>query len=64
VRRELGLIQLSNPSFDKAEPNPSYIKGYLPGVRENGGQYTHAVIWAVMAFAAQATPSGPGTAST
>jgi cellobiose phosphorylase len=53
VHRELGLIQLLNPPFDSSALNPGYIKGYLPGVRENGGQYTHAAIWAVMAFAAQ-----------
>jgi len=40
-----------NPPFDKGDLNPGYIKGYLPGVRENGGQYTHAAIWAAMAFA-------------
>jgi cellobiose phosphorylase len=45
------LIQLLDPPFDKSEPNPGYIKGYLPGVRENGGQYTHAAVWAAMAFA-------------
>jgi cellobiose phosphorylase len=53
VRRELGLIQLLTPPFDKSALNPGYIKGYLPGVRENGGQYTHAAIWATMAFAAE-----------
>jgi cellobiose phosphorylase len=52
VRREDGLIQLLAPPFDKSELNPGYIKGYVPGVRENGGQYTHAAIWAAMAFAA------------
>jgi len=51
VRREHGLIQLLDPPFDKAALNPGYIKGYVPGVRENGGQYTHAAIWAAMAFA-------------
>ena len=51
VRREAGLIQLLDPPFDKSSLNPGYIKGYVPGVRENGGQYTHAAIWAVMAFA-------------
>jgi len=51
VRREHGLIQLLDPPFDKSTLNPGYIKGYVPGVRENGGQYTHAAIWAVMAFA-------------
>ena len=53
VRKEEGLIQLFNPPFDKSDLNPGYIKGYVPGVRENGGQYTHAAIWLVMAFAAQ-----------
>ena len=51
VRREHGLIQLLDPPFDKSALNPGYIKGYVPGVRENGGQYTHAAIWATMAFA-------------
>jgi cellobiose phosphorylase len=52
VREEDGIIQLFNPPFDKSDLNPGYIKGYVPGVRENGGQYTHAAIWLVMAFAA------------
>ncbi|SPF45218.1 Protein NdvB (fragment) [Syntrophobacter sp. SbD1] len=51
VRREHGLVQLLEPPFDKSALNPGYIKGYVPGVRENGGQYTHAAIWAAMAFA-------------
>ncbi len=51
VNREYGLIQLLDPPFDKSALNPGYIKGYVPGVRENGGQYTHAAIWAAMAFA-------------
>lgn len=51
VRRDLGLIQLLDPPFDKSILNPGYIKGYVPGVRENGGQYTHAAIWMVMASA-------------
>ena len=51
VRRNHGLIQLLDPPFDKSDSNPGYIKGYVPGVRENGGQYTHAAIWAAMAFA-------------
>ena len=46
------MIQLFDPPFDKSALNPGYIKGYVPGVRENGGQYTHAAIWLVMAFAA------------
>ncbi|KAF0101517.1 MAG: carbohydrate binding:glycosyltransferase 36:glycosyltransferase 36 associated [bacterium] len=53
VRRESGLVQLLDPPFDKTDLDPGYIKGYVPGVRENGGQYTHAAIWAAMAFAAQ-----------
>lgn len=51
VRRDAGLIQLLTPPFDKSSLEPGYIKGYVPGVRENGGQYTHAAIWATMAFA-------------
>jgi len=51
VRRDLHLIQLLDPPFDKNGPNPGYIKGYVPGVRENGGQYSHAAIWSLMAFA-------------
>jgi cellobiose phosphorylase len=52
VRRDQALIQLLDPPFDKSAMNPGYIKGYVPGVRENGGQYTHGAIWAAMAFAA------------
>lgn len=52
VRRDAKLIQLLDPPFDKSTLNPGYIKGYVPGVRENGGQYTHSAIWTVMAFAA------------
>jgi cyclic beta-1,2-glucan synthetase len=52
VRRDLGIIALLDPPFDAAPTNPGYIKGYVPGVRENGGQYTHAAVWAAMAFAA------------
>ncbi len=52
VRRDHKLIQLLDPPFDKSDLNPGYIKGYVPGVRENGGQYTHGAIWAAMAFAA------------
>jgi len=51
VHREAGLVQLLDPPFDDPDPNPGYIAGYVPGVRENGGQYTHAAIWAAMAFA-------------
>jgi cellobiose phosphorylase len=52
VRRQAGLIQLLDPPFDKSPVDPGYIRGYVPGVRENGGQYTHGAIWAAMAFAA------------
>lgn len=51
VRRDAGLVQLLDPPFDSSALDPGYIKGYVPGVRENGGQYTHAAIWATMAFA-------------
>ncbi|ANB03777.1 GH36-type glycosyl hydrolase domain-containing protein [Ectothiorhodospira sp. BSL-9] len=51
VSRDDGLIRLLDPPFDQSELEPGYIKGYVPGVRENGGQYTHAAIWTTMAFA-------------
>jgi len=51
VFREDGLIKLLTPPFDKGDMEPGYIKGYLPGVRENGGQYTHAAAWVIIAFA-------------
>jgi len=49
--RENGLFKLFTPPFDLIDKNPGYIKGYIPGVRENGGQYTHAAIWSVLAYA-------------
>ncbi len=52
VNRQDGLIRLLMPSFDQMPRDPGYIKGYVPGVRENGGQYTHAAVWTVLAFAA------------
>ena len=52
VRKDAGLIQLLDPPFDSSSLNPGYIKGYVPGVRENGGQYTHAAVWFVMALMA------------
>jgi cyclic beta-1,2-glucan synthetase len=51
VRSEAKLIQLLDPPFDHSVPSPGYIQGYVPGIRENGGQYTHAAIWVVMARA-------------
>ncbi|MCA9134554.1 MAG: cyclic beta 1-2 glucan synthetase, partial [Planctomycetales bacterium] len=52
VRDAQRLILLLDPPFDKSTPSPGYIQGYLPGVRENGGQYTHSALWTVMAQAA------------
>ncbi|HET7009878.1 MAG TPA: glycosyl transferase family 36, partial [Anaerolineales bacterium] len=51
VRPHTGLVLLFDPPFDKMEPTPGYIRGYPPGVRENGGQYTHAAMWLAMALA-------------
>ena len=51
VREDEGLVLLFEPPFDRSEPSPGYIKGYPPGVRENGGQYTHAALWMAMAMA-------------
>jgi cyclic beta-1,2-glucan synthetase len=51
IRRGDGLIILFTPPFDKSQLDPGYVKGYVPGVRENGGQYTHAALWTVIAFA-------------
>ncbi|MFT4094137.1 MAG: glucoamylase family protein [Niabella sp.] len=51
IDRKNGIIKLLTPAFDKSDLYPGYIKGYVPGVRENGGQYTHAAIWTMMAFA-------------
>ncbi len=51
VREQDGIILLLTPPFDKMTPSPGYIQGYVPGVRENGGQYTHAALWTVLAHA-------------
>ena len=51
ITREDGVIKLLAPPFDTSEMEPGYIKGYSPGVRENGGQYTHAAAWVIIAFA-------------
>jgi cyclic beta-1,2-glucan synthetase len=51
VREDEGLVLLLTPPFDRSEPSPGYIQGYPPGVRENGGQYTHAALWFAMAWA-------------
>lgn len=51
VRKDIGLVLLFDPPFNRMEPTPGYIRGYPPGVRENGGQYTHAAVWLAMALA-------------
>ncbi len=51
VNKEEGLVKLLTPPFDNSELEPGYIKSYVPGVRENGGQYTHAAAWVIIAFA-------------
>lgn len=51
IRRNEGLVLLFTPPFDNSDQKPGYIKGYVPGVRENGGQYTHAAAWVIKAFA-------------
>ena len=52
VDAEAKVVKLLAPPFDRTSHDPGYIRGYVPGVRENGGQYTHAAVWASMAFAA------------
>jgi cyclic beta-1,2-glucan synthetase len=52
VNRRDGLILLLTPPFDRMSRDPGYIKGYVPGIRENGGQYTHAAVWTVLAYVA------------
>jgi cyclic beta-1,2-glucan glucanotransferase len=51
VREDARLIMLLTPPFDNSKHDPGYIQGYVPGVRENGAQYTHAALWAVLATA-------------
>ena len=51
IRRDERLLLLFTPPFDDTPRDPGYIKGYLPGIRENGGQYTHAALWTIWAFA-------------
>ncbi len=52
IHRGDGLVLLFTPPFDQSDLDPGYVKGYLPGIRENGGQYTHGGIWTILAFAA------------
>jgi len=51
VSRSDGLVKLFTPAFDRTRHDPGYIKAYPPGIRENGGQYTHAAMWSTLAFA-------------
>ncbi len=51
IRHDVGLALLFTPPFDRSKPDPGYIQGYPPGIRENGGQYTHAATWSVIAYA-------------
>lgn len=50
VERDLNVVRLLTPAFDNTEPSPGYIQGYPPGLRENGAQYTHGVIWGIVAW--------------
>jgi cyclic beta-1,2-glucan synthetase len=50
VDRELSVVRLLTPAFDRTDPSPGYIQGYPPGIRENGAQYTHGVIWSILAW--------------
>ena len=50
IDRENGIIKLLDPPFNKSKIDPGYIRAYLPGVRENGGQYTHAAMWTIIAL--------------
>jgi len=52
VMRDEGIVRLFTPPFEVSEPDPGYIRAYPPGVRENGGQYTHGALWSVFAWAA------------
>jgi cyclic beta-1,2-glucan synthetase len=52
IHRGDGLVLLFTPPFDQSDVDPGYVKGYVPGIRENGGQYTHGAIWTILAFAA------------
>jgi cyclic beta-1,2-glucan synthetase len=61
VRRDHNLIQLLDPPFDTSDLDSGYIKGYVPGVRENGGQYTHAAVRTAMPLPHSATAAGRGS---
>jgi len=51
INKDVGIVKLLTPAFDEGELEPGYIKSYVPGIRENGGQYTHAACWTIQAFA-------------
>jgi cyclic beta-1,2-glucan synthetase len=55
------MVLLFAPPFDHAKPHPGYIMGYPPGIRENGGQYTHGSLWLAMAWARMSRTTGDGT---
>ena len=59
VLKDEKLVLLFSPPFDTSTPSPGYIRGYPPGVRENGGQYTHAALWLAMAFARKGDGNRP-----
>lgn len=61
VQPDPGLALLFTPPFDQTEMDPGYIKGYPPGLRENGGQYSHAAMWAILAFAKMGNGDAAGT---
>lgn len=53
---KLGIVKLLTPAFEKSDPSPGYIQSYVPGVRENGGQYTHAAVWIILALSKAGMP--------
>ncbi|MDO5500532.1 MAG: hypothetical protein Q4F67_12725, partial [Propionibacteriaceae bacterium] len=57
VMPQEGVVRLFTPPFDVSDPDPGYIRAYPPGVRENGGQYTHGAIWTIFAYAAMGEPA-------
>ncbi len=63
VDKDAGLVRLLDPPLQHAQPSAGYIQAYPPGVRENGGQYNHAAVWALMAQAGLALRGGPGSAA-
>ena len=62
VDREISVVRLLTPPFEHTEPSPGYIQGYPPGIRENGGQYTHGAIWGIVAWCRLGTETRPSEA--